>query len=412
MTITRLTCVFLVLLRLAIGWHFLFEGLEKVDSPAWSSAPYLREATGPVAPLFRWMAGDALVDRLTPQPQPADRDPAQTPPHLRLPKAIDRDWNDYAARFADYYQLDDAQRQLMDAKLEQQKDKTALWLLSGKKTVKRESPYGPSVDAERTTPERLQEYQDKMREANELQDQEASLFGPDLGSKLRTAKSDVNRLRNELRRDLEAQTKEMKQALRDVLTPQQAKAALPDILTPEQLDLPDVKKAIAEAKEPKTLNEQIAKVLAPEQVDYDPVPGPAKWPWPDIKKFDRPNLSWSRLEWIDWLTKYGLCVIGVCLLAGLLTRSACVSGALFLLMVYLTMPPWPGLPENPRAEGHYFIVNKNLIEMLALMALATTRSGRWLGLDALLQFLNPRRWRRRAAVRSTTVGTHAKPVGV
>jgi hypothetical protein len=71
-----------------------------------------------------------------------------------------------------------------------------------------------------------------------------------------------------------------------------------------------------------------------------------------------------------------------------------VSGAIFLLLLYLAMPPFPWLPDPPRpTEGHYLFVSKNLIEMLALLALATTRSGRWAGLDGLLQFLNPRRWR-------------------
>ena len=50
-------------------------------------------------------------------------------------------------------------------------------------------------------------------------------------------------------------------------------------------------------------------------------------------------------------------------------------------MLYLTMMPLPGWPEPARTEGHYLFVNKNLIEMLALLVLATTRSGRWLGLD-------------------------------
>ncbi len=66
-----------------------------------------------------------------------------------------------------------------------------------------------------------------------------------------------------------------------------------------------------------------------------------------------------------------------------------------MLMLYLTTPPFPWLPEVTRAEGHYFYVNKNLIEMLALLALATTCSGRWLGLDGLIRFLNP--FRRRAS---------------
>src|SRR5205823_5059194 len=151
--------------------------------------------------------------------------------------------------------------------------------------VKRESPYGPPVDAERTTPQRVEEHQEKLREARELQDREAMWFGPE-SAKLRAAKADANKMRNDLRRDLAAQTADMKKALRDVLTVDQAKAALNDILTPEQLDLPEVKAAMATAKDPKELNERISKVLAPEQLDYDPVPAPAKWPWPDYKKFN------------------------------------------------------------------------------------------------------------------------------
>ncbi len=63
-------------------------------------------------------------------------------------------------------------------------------------------------------------------------------------------------------------------------------------------------------------------------------------------------------------------------------------------MIYLSMPPWPGLPTNPRAEGHYFIVSKNLIELLACLVVATTPSGHWIGLDAL--FFGARRRRRLA----------------
>ena len=56
------------------------------------------------------------------------------------------------------------------------------------------------------------------------------------------------------------------------------------------------------------------------------------------------------------------------------------------------MPPWPGLPASPMAEGHYLIVNKNLIEMLACLALVCIPTGLWIGLDALLFG-----WMRRAA---------------
>jgi uncharacterized membrane protein YphA (DoxX/SURF4 family) len=101
----------------------------------------------------------------------------------------------------------------------------------------------------------------------------------------------------------------------------------------------------------------------------------------------------DRLAWIDAITRYGLTAVGACLLLGLFTRTACLAGAAFLLLFYLAMPALPWLPESARTEGHYVFVNKNIIEMLALLTLATTRSGRWAGLDGLLYCLAPWRWR-------------------
>ena len=64
----------LVLLRTLIGWHFLYEGYVKVVYPAWgqngeplarwSSAAYLKAATGPLAPLFHWMGNAPWVSAL------------------------------------------------------------------------------------------------------------------------------------------------------------------------------------------------------------------------------------------------------------------------------------------------------------------------------------------------------------
>jgi uncharacterized membrane protein YphA (DoxX/SURF4 family) len=77
-------------------------------------------------------------------------------------------------------------------------------------------------------------------------------------------------------------------------------------------------------------------------------------------------------------------VIGAGLLLGLLTRTNCLLAAGFLALTYGCTPPFPWLPVPPNNEGYYAYVNKNLVEMLALLALATTASGRWFGLDALL----------------------------
>src|SRR5262249_32260336 len=64
----------------------------------------------------------------------------------------------------------------------------------------------------------------------------------------------------------------------------------------------------------------------------------------------------TSLDWINDLTTYGLIAMGFCLIAGLFTPWAALAGAIFLGQIYLSMPPWPGLPANPMAEGHYLIV--------------------------------------------------------
>ncbi len=93
---------------------------------------------------------------------------------------------------------------------------------------------------------------------------------------------------------------------------------------------------------------------------------------------------WGQLEILDRVTMYSLSAVGLCLMLGLFTPLAALGGAALLLNFYLSMPPWPGLPESPKLEGHYRFVNKNLVEMFACLALASTPSGLWVGLDAIL----------------------------
>jgi len=77
---------------------------------------------------------------------------------------------------------------------------------------------------------------------------------------------------------------------------------------------------------------------------------------------------------------------------------------MLLLSFYLAMPALPYLPESPKSEGHYLYVNKNIIEMIALLALASLQTGRWAGLDGILQFFNPFNWprKKKAVVVATT----------
>jgi len=51
----------LVVLRVMIGWHFLYEGVSKLMKPNWSAAGYLMQARGLFAGMFKWMAGTPEV---------------------------------------------------------------------------------------------------------------------------------------------------------------------------------------------------------------------------------------------------------------------------------------------------------------------------------------------------------------
>ena len=115
----------------------------------------------------------------------------------------------------------------------------------------------------------------------------------------------------------------------------------------------------------------------------------------------------TKLDWINMLTMFGMIAVGVCLMLGFLTPLAALGGAAFLTMFYLSMPPWPGVPVPPNSEGHYLFVNKNLIELLACLVLASTPSGLWIGLDAI--FFG--RMGRRAAPPSNTDGSAVEPTG-
>lgn len=54
----KITTYFFSILRIVVGWHFLYEGISKIVSGGWSSAPYLAGSRWIFAPMFQWMAGN------------------------------------------------------------------------------------------------------------------------------------------------------------------------------------------------------------------------------------------------------------------------------------------------------------------------------------------------------------------
>jgi len=82
---------------------------------------------------------------------------------------------------------------------------------------------------------------------------------------------------------------------------------------------------------------------------------------------------------------------------GLFTQAGCLGAVGFLAMFYLSQPPLSGMPQAG-AEGTYLFVNKNLLELTAVLAIFAFRTGAIAGLDQLLM-----RYRSRPALSTTSV---------
>ena len=488
------TAVFLVVLRICIGWHFLFEGVYKIRSTyaegaegnkPFTSEGYFREAEGPTGPLMREFLGDPdaqLLAELKIKPGDDDSDPARTP------DALDAEWRAYLGRFAAAYKLDEPAKQLAESRLKQAESEYVRWLTKGTKKVAKKSPAGGTAgDGEVTvpTPIRVAEYESKLREIRDTYDRLLPAMRRDVAkTNLRTMKADAAAMRTDLRKDLDEAAGRMKDSLAKVLGTRSAGfvARLPDADADEtMLAVLDLGKSSGDGanRMPKALADQwdayaaFAKDYATAATDPQKARGDenldrakqrfVRWlddrdeysglenpegavrarretyaksvaayraaepaallasgallvpvsrpvvrqreafeadvkrhtdtmknqlglavPDDQAKGYAPPDAEAKKppVHALDWATRYGLTLAGGLLVLGLFTRPACLGAAFFLLMTYLATPAFPWLPASPMNEGNYVFVNKNVVEFFALLALMTTRSGRWLGLDA------------------------------
>lgn len=58
MRLSRGPMIAITVLRVFVGWHFLYEGLTKLTAASWTSAGYLKQARGPFAEMFRGLAAN------------------------------------------------------------------------------------------------------------------------------------------------------------------------------------------------------------------------------------------------------------------------------------------------------------------------------------------------------------------
>jgi uncharacterized membrane protein YphA (DoxX/SURF4 family) len=384
---------------MAIGWQFLYEGLWKLNTLSsakpWTSAGYLRSARGPLRNVYRGMTGD--------------------PDDLRW-----LDYDEVAARFdtyrtrflALYPNLTDEQKEQVDKLLDgpPQFDVRLDHLPSGLKfegNVKKAISYDPEskrliVDGKLhlLPKERLElEKQARALKSASKVDVERFLKALDLVFKLSSHLSYKERLAVLLKIDPERvglvyhddKTKEVVEQRKGKITEYK------ELLSRYNEELPraretfehkhldtqwdEIQKLRADLVSPvraleTDFRQDTRKLLTEKQLPHRPVPEP-----------------WTAQQRMDHLTIWTLIGLGCLLIAGFFSRTAALGGAALLLSFYLAVPPWPGVEDLVETAGpeHSFIINKNLIEVIALLAIASMPTGRWLGLDQLTSAIFRRR---------------------
>ena len=90
------------------------------------------------------------------------------------------------------------------------------------------------------------------------------------------------------------------------------------------------------------------------------------------------------LQAVDILNIWGLILIGLGLMLGVLARYAAVGGIALLSLYYLANPPFIS-STGAFLEGHYIWIDKNLIELIALVVLFVLPTSYFFGLDMFLK---------------------------
>ena len=370
--------ILLVVLRVGIGWQLLYEGMWKIDTLStqspWSSDGYLKSAQGPFRGLFRAMAGD-----------PDDKS-------WLNPDAVAARWDKFNQRFSSHYKLSDGQKSQLtklidgassyDALLDLQKlpDGVDFAALKLDKTI--------SFDAAAT---RLKIDGQRRMTASEkasLEAQIADRTGDDYDLYRKALDEAFTR----------ASRLSYKERMRAHLVGDPDNAGLVDGRI-SQIELYNemVKRyedRLASAKltfEQDHLNRiwsdarAKARDLAGPVIAMDEELQEEALKIPEVSQLARGPLSppLSPVRVVDLLTIASLAGLGILLIVGLFSRFAAFSAAFMVFGFYLAMPPLPGVPDAPGPE-HSFIVNKNLIEVFALLALAAVPTGYWFGLDKLV----------------------------
>jgi uncharacterized membrane protein YphA (DoxX/SURF4 family) len=94
------------------------------------------------------------------------------------------------------------------------------------------------------------------------------------------------------------------------------------------------------------------------------------------------------LKAVDLMNMWGLTLIGLALIVGVLVRPAAAAGFILLLFYYVAQPPFLA----PSADGHFLWIDRNVVEAAALLAVLLVPS---YGIGSYLAALPRRLFKRR-----------------
>jgi uncharacterized membrane protein YphA (DoxX/SURF4 family) len=512
------TILFLVALRLTIGWHFFFEGYHKIETheigtiptnKPWSSEGYFRAAEGPARKPIIDFIGDPdqeLLAKLTVKEE-ADK-PVDDPG--RLPEPLANEWKNYFDRFVAYYKIDEVRKDQAKKKFNEIQKDAIRWLINyhevdlekkiskwhGVKTVKITPPNGgPPHEIDVTTPYRIAEYRWKLEQLRGILTEKLPTFGQNVDDTIPAKRAELATIRREFEKELEGYTTRIKDDLAAILysgvtgfdpkpvskdldkyvlsmlelaktelatgkeeegmpialrdqwdahfsfikgfkpPDQQAEAEeslqaakrryvryvlgrdeytgeprisdvaarlhkyrewlqkLPTLKEQATQKNEDAKIVVAYTEAEKEVTRLRSDFIADIQRHTNLMKAEVSRGIPEdlLKGYLPAEKSKKNVDTLDWATRWGLTIMGACIMIGFFTRTMCFLAAGFLITTQLLHPSLPYLPTSPMTEGFYLYINKNIIELLALLMLATTRSGKWIGLDALIGWIFSRR---------------------
>jgi len=383
----------IVLLRVGIGWHFLYEGVIKFDpAKGFSSEGFLGFAKGPPAELYYWMLPDLdgvqrlEIGEVESGRFNADDTPILVPTFVVYENAWKEYFKEYLAECSPHVNVEDA-AEIISMNIAG----LAEWLVQ-KQLLSEEE--GESIA--RMNVAQISEWERPGRDDSDALSNAKKIvrakriFDRYLVS-LRTDASDEN---EEVRVFKESRERflELRNTVRNTTSFEQERRwrmmmgfraeAGYWIRKFDQMGN-SLQSELGRSVDLQLAGQSGAIVTAPER---ELIPSHPLLEHFGIQYTIPPNpYINSRMEAMDLAVKVGLSAIGLCLILGFCTRLACLGGAAFLINVVLTTWPVPGVyPPIPEVAGSSMFVSKDVVELLALLMLAMVPAGRWGGLDYFL----------------------------